>query len=122
MKRSTLAVGRAGERLAENYLLSIGAEVLERNYYLRYAEVDLIAEHEGTLIAVEVKTRRIDDIAEPVEYLFPSQLRRVVRGLTTYAQDNDLLEMPFRIDAVLIVLDRDGQVVSFEHLKNVYPP
>ena len=121
MTHYTRTVGRLGERLAEDHFVTLGATILERNYYLQYAEVDLIVEHEGELVAVEVKTRRIDNLAAPEECIFPSQLRRVVRGLTTYAQDSDRLEMPFRIDAILVVLDFDDTVVRFEHLRGVYP-
>jgi Holliday junction resolvase-like predicted endonuclease len=34
----TLAMGRWGERLAADYLVGIGAEVLERNFRTQYAE------------------------------------------------------------------------------------
>lgn len=118
---STLATGRRGERLAEAYFLVHGAELLERNYHVQYGEVDLIFLHEGELVAVEVKTRRVDNLAAPEECFFERQLRRVVRGLTTYAQDNDLLEMPFRVDGVVVEVDLDGEVLRFEHLKSVYP-
>jgi len=118
---STLATGRFGERVAEDYFAAIGATILERNFHVQYAEVDLILEHEGELVAVEVKTRSVLDIAAPEECIFAAQLRRIVRGLTTYAQDTDRLEMPFRIDVVLIVTDPDGSIHSFEHLKSVYP-
>jgi putative endonuclease len=121
MIESTVKIGRRGERLAEEYFAAIGARVLERNFHVQYAEVDLILEHEGDLVAVEVKTRSALDLAAPEECVFASQLRRIVRGLTTYAQDNDLLEMPFRIDVVLIVMDVDAGVITFEHLKSVYP-
>jgi putative endonuclease len=121
MTSSTLTVGRRGERLAEDYFAAIGATILERNFHVQYAEVDLILEHDGELVAVEVKTRSVLDIAAPEECVFVPQLRRIVRGLTTYAQDNDREEMPFRIDVVLIVLDVDATVMSFEHLKSVYP-
>src|SRR3954447_24394587 len=98
LSATTTTVGRLGERLAEAHLVAQGAEVLARNYHIQYAEVDLIVEHEGELVAVEVKTRDVEDLAAPEEVVFAAQLRRIVRGLTTYAQDNDLLEMPFRID------------------------
>ncbi|MBV8715123.1 MAG: YraN family protein, partial [Chloroflexi bacterium] len=111
MSPSTLTTGRRGERLAAEYFEAIGAKLLERNFHVQYAEVDLIYEHEGVLIAVEVKTRDVEDLAAPEECVFPAQLRRIVRGLTTYAQDNDLLEMPFRIDVVLIVIESDGSVL-----------
>ncbi len=121
MSPSTLTIGRAGGRLAETHFVSVGARILERNYHIQYAEVDLIVEHEGELVAVEVKTRDVEDLVEPEEVVRVGQLRRVVRGLTTYAQDNDLLEKPFRVDVVLIVIDADGSVLRFDHLKSVYP-
>jgi putative endonuclease len=117
----TQRVGRRGERLAEDYFVALGARILERNYHVQYAEVDLIVEHEGELVAVEVKTRAAEDLAAPEECVFPAQLRRIERGLTTYAQDNDLLEMPFRIDVVLIVIAPDNSVLRFDHLPSVYP-
>lgn len=118
---STLATGRRGERLAEAYLLAHGAELLERNYHVAYAEVDLIVLHEGELVAVEVKARDAVDLAAPEECVRIAQLRRIVRGLTTYAQDNGLLEMPFRIDVVAIVFAPDGELLRLDHLRSVYP-
>jgi len=115
------AIGRRGERLAEEYLVAQGAEVLERNYYVQYAEADLILKHEGELVAVEVKARDVADFVEPEEVVRRAQLARIARALTTYAQDNDLLEMPFRLDVVLIVTETNGDLLRFEHLKSVYP-
>jgi putative endonuclease len=117
----TLAIGRRGERLAEEYFLAQGAELLERNYHVHYAEVDLIFIHEGELVAVEVKSRCVTDLEAPEEAIHYAQLRRIIRGLTTFAQDNDLLEMPFRIDVVLIVTAPSGDILRFDHLKSAYP-
>jgi len=121
MTAQTKATGRRGERLAEEYFVALGAKLLERNFHVRYAEVDLILEHEGELVAVEVKTRSVVDFVAPEECVYWSQLRRITRGLLTYAQDNDMLEMPMRIDVVLVVIDTDDSVFSFEHLRSVYP-
>jgi putative endonuclease len=121
MTVAKLETGRRGERLAEEHFVSLGARILERNFRIHYAEVDLIVEHEGELVAVEVKARDCEDLAAPEECVFPPQLRRIVRGLTTYAQDNDLLEMPFRIDVVAIVFGPDGELLRLDHLISVYP-
>lgn len=121
MTVQTKATGRYGERLAEEHFTRLGARILERNYHVTYAEVDLILEDVGDLVAVEVKTRSVVDFVAPEECVYWSQLRRIRRGLLTYAQDNDLLDVPMRIDVVLIVLDVDGQtVLRFEHLRNAY--
>src|SRR5579859_8064232 len=121
MSIQTRATGRRGEQLAAEYFHSHGARLLERNFRVQYAEVDLILEHEGELVAVEVKTRSVVDFVPPEECVYWSQLRRITRGLITYAQDNDMLEMPMRIDVVLVVIDTDDSIFRFEHLRSVYP-
>jgi putative endonuclease len=118
----TKATGRYGERLAEQHFVALGAELLERNYYRDYSEVDLIFCDAGELVAVEVKTRSVVDFVPIEECVRRSQLGRIARGLTTYAMDNGFWANPWRIDVVLIVLDVDGQtVLRLDHFKSVYP-
>ena len=50
-------LGKQGEELAIDHLLKSGFRIIERNYRFRKAEIDIIAQKEGLLIAVEVKTR-----------------------------------------------------------------
>jgi putative endonuclease len=121
MNLHTQTVGRQGERLAEAHLLEQGARLLARNYRIEYAEVDLLFEHEGDLVAVEVKSRDVGDLEQPEEAITRQQLRRIVRAMATYAMDEDLLEVPWRVDVVLIVLEPDGSVLRLDHLRSVYP-
>jgi putative endonuclease len=121
MNLRTQSVGRRGERLAEEHLLAQGARLLERNYRIEYGEIDLLVEHDGDLVAVEVKTRDVGDLEQPEEAVSWHQLRRIVRALSMYAMDNDLLEGTWRIDAVLIVIEPDGSVLRLDHLRSVYP-
>ena len=121
MNLRTQSVGRRGERLAEEHLLAQGARLLERNYRVEYGEIDLLLEHDGDLVAVEVKTRDVGDLEAPEEAVSWRQLRRIVRALETYAMDNDLLEGTWRIDVVLIVIEPDESVLRLDHLRSVYP-
>jgi putative endonuclease len=121
MRLATLTVGRRGERLAEEHLLAQGARLLARNFHIHYAEVDLLFEHEGELVAVEVKTRVAEDLEQPEEAIHWRQLVRIERALGMYALDNDMLEMPWRIDAVLIVIHLGGEVLRLDHLRSIYP-
>jgi putative endonuclease len=117
----TQVVGRFGERLAEEHLVGLGGTLLERNYRIQYGEIDLLFEHDGDLVAVEVKTRDVTDLEDPLEAVHFGQLRRIVHTLTTYAQDNDLLERSMRIDVVAVRLEPDGSLHSMDHLRSVYP-
>ena len=53
-------IGRAGEELASMLLLQRGYHILARNFACRLGEIDIIAEKEGVLHFVEVKTRLTD--------------------------------------------------------------
>ena len=121
MRLDRQTVGWYGERLAEHYLVELGAELLARNYRIPFGEIDLVVMHEGELVAVEVKTRTALDVEMPEEAVHWWKLRRIVQALTTYAADTDLLEMPWRIDVVAIELDLDGKVLRLDHLRSVYP-
>ena len=50
-------IGRAGEDLAELLLLQRGYRIIRRNFSCRLGEIDIIAERDGLLSFVEVKTR-----------------------------------------------------------------
>jgi hypothetical protein len=63
----------------------------------------------------------VHDLEQPEEAVRQAQLRRITHGLETYAMDNDMLEMPHRIDVVLIVIEPDGSVLRLDHLRSVYP-
>ena len=49
--------GKWGEDVAANYLLENGFEILARNWRHGHKEIDIIAQRNGALYFVEVKTR-----------------------------------------------------------------
>lgn len=60
-------LGEIGEDTAEKYLISQGFRILQRNYRCREGEIDILAERDGILKAVEVKTRRNAAFGSPCE-------------------------------------------------------
>ena len=72
------SVGNAGENLAVEYLQRAGYEVLDRNFYTRYGELDLVARTpEDDLAFVEVKYRTADTDGGGVAAVGPRKLRRI---------------------------------------------
>jgi putative endonuclease len=51
-------LGNFGERLAAAHLQAKGYRIIDRNFRVREAEIDLIAIDDGALVFVEVRTRR----------------------------------------------------------------
>lgn len=51
-------LGRAGEERAALYLSTHRYQILDRNWRCSQGEIDIVAERDGTICIVEVKTRR----------------------------------------------------------------
>jgi len=49
-------IGNEGEKIAKKYLRGKGYYILETNYLKPFGEIDIIAENQGRLVFVEVKT------------------------------------------------------------------
>lgn len=114
------ALGVQGERLAEEHLRKLGARVLARNHRTALGELDLVVEHDGDLVGVEVKTRRPDQPALPEEAVNLAKLQRLERLLTQYAQEHGHDEQGWRIDVVAIEVDHRGRPCRIDHIRDAY--
>ncbi|HEV7665182.1 MAG TPA: YraN family protein [Chloroflexota bacterium] len=120
MSRHNVDLGKWGEQLAESTLVQAGATILARNFRSDPGEIDLVIEHDGDIVAVEVKTRTDFDLEAPEEAVTWWKLRRMSHGLATYAMTNDLMERHWRLDVVAIQLDLNGDVLRCEHIRDAY--
>ncbi len=120
MTRYNILLGKWGEQLAEAQLVKAGAKILERNYRFQPGEIDLLIEHDGDLVAVEVKTRTDLDLETPEEAVTRWKMRRMILGLQTYAAANDMLERHWRLDVVAVEIGLDGCVRRCEHIRDAY--
>jgi len=103
--------GNQSEDLATLFLEQEGYAIVERNYYARkLGEVDIIAQKDGTLHFIEVKSGRAD--FEPVYNFSPAKLRKVINSAQYYLKSKQL-DLPFCIDALII---RDDEVEFIENV------
>ena len=56
---TTKEIGDFGEKAAEDYLVEMDYLILERNYRLKFGEIDIIAAKDGGLVFVEVRRERV---------------------------------------------------------------
>ena len=79
-------LGRKGEQLAGEYLSKLGYTILFRNWrHLRY-EIDVIAEKDGILHFIEVKTRRTGSFGLPEEAVNKNKLRSIISAGESFMQ------------------------------------
>ena len=108
-------LGGAGERLAAAWLEERGYRVLARNWRCPYGELDLVAEHEGELVFVEVKTRRGDRLGAPEEAVTAAKRRHLIASAAAYLDAADSAGCPYRIDVIAVDLAPSGRLLGLRH-------
>lgn len=104
---SRRALGAAGEAAAEDALRRAGYAVLARNLRTPLAEIDLLAEQNGCLCVIEVKTRTGEGYGHPAETVTASQQSRLRRAAAFLLQDPRYRDAQIRFD-VVAVLEEGG--------------
>ena len=79
-------LGAQGETLAAAYLQRVGYRILARNYTCRCGELDLVAEQDGCLCFIEVKSRRSASFGGPAAAVNREKQRRIARAAAHYLQ------------------------------------
>ena len=102
MTFSRRLLGRAGEDLATATLKRQGYKILERNYATPLGEIDLIAQHQGTLVFVEIKTRQTQTFGTAQEAVNSRKQARLYRLAEYYLKQRRLSSRPMRFDVVAI--------------------
>lgn len=115
-------VGVWGERAAEEYYVSQGYAIRERNWRLNHLEMDLIVTRGRTIAFVEVKTRTSDIFADPIDAVTPRKRQHMVDCADTYMRLvlPRELELDWRFDVILVVGTPDNY--KLEHIPDAFFP
>ena len=111
-------LGDFGERVAAAHLEATGYRILETKFRVREGEVDIVAERDGVVAFVEVKTRRGDAMGPAVEAVDRRKAERLLLAAEAFALEHPQLPPDRRIDLIAIDLDAQGRVVSLEHVES----
>lgn len=111
-------LGLRGERIAEEYLQSSGYRIRERNFRIREGEIDLVAEGDGALVFVEVKTGRSDLFGHPADKVDFRKQRRMIKAATAFLQTQDIGDMDCRFDVISIQIKMEARII--EHIKDAF--
>jgi putative endonuclease len=116
---SRIALGDAGERLAERRLSELGWTIIDRKWRVRGGEIDLIAMDGNELVFVEVKTRRGSPLGTAEEAVDDRKAARLIALGERYVDEHpEHAERVWRVDVVAITLDRRGAIERFSLLRN----
>lgn len=108
MSPMRMSTGKRGEELAAVYLTEKGYRIIERNYRCSFGEIDIVAEEGGTLVFVEVKSRRSDAYGEPQLAVGHRKQQKLSRIALHYVQERRWSHRPARFDVVAVKLLPSG--------------
>jgi putative endonuclease len=118
----TKSLGRRGEDAAAKFLKRQGYHILARGLDSRLGELDIVAVDGRTVVFVEVKTRRSDEMGDPAEAIDERKEQRMTQAALGYLKTNRLLEYTSRFDVVAITWPANSRTPTIEHYKNAFSP
>lgn len=118
MSDATKKLGRVGENLAAKYLESQGYKIIAQNFRIRSAEIDIIAEIDGTIIFVEVKTRSNTRHGLAAEAVNIRKQKKIIEAASVFLQDEKYFDSACRFDVIEIY--SAGKNFEINHIENAF--
>ena len=87
----------------------------------RHDELDIVAEQRGTIVFVEVKTRRNEDFGRPISAVNKEKRKRLSRAAINYLRDRKLRPDHIRFDVVEVIGEPGGAAPEIRHIENAFP-
>jgi putative endonuclease len=106
------ALGQLGEDKAAECLISLGYELVARNYRCKSGEIDIIAfDHQSDcFVFAEVKTRRRTEFSAPSEAVNPIKQRKIIESCRQYLAENNMDEVSCRFDVIEVYFSNNSPI------------
>ncbi len=113
-------LGRWGETFAVKTLEAKGYKVIARDWRDGHTDIDIIAIYCGTLVFVEVKTRRNDVFLSPEQAVDRKKIKNITIAANRFVKSN-CIDLPIRFD-VIAITGTDEKNCRIEHIENAFMP
>ncbi len=120
MPESRKELGVKGEKLAAKFLRRRGYKIIQRNYRCKLGEIDIIAERDGTIVFVEVRTRQTEEFGPPQYSITAAKRNQISRVALCYIREKNLVGQSCRFDAIAITFSPGSRRPEIEHIENAF--
>lgn len=110
-------LGQVGEELAVRFLKERGHEIVERNFRFAHGEIDIISYYKGTLVFIEVKTRRSTRYGRPMEAVDHFKRRQIYTTAEYYLATQSVRYHALRFDVIEVFI---GEQSMIHYIKNAF--
>ena len=111
-------IGAYGEHLAAKYLREEHYDIKSANFKTYTGEVDLIAEKDGVLCFIEVKTRQIGGMTSPADAVNVHKQKNIKSAASVYL-NKWAKTKEHRFDIIEVFLEAE-ELQKITQLKNVF--
>lgn len=101
--------GLEAENFACEFLLQNHFEIIERNFFARVGEIDIIAKRDGVIHFIEVKS---GEKFEPIYNITLSKQRKLIEAIAYYISARSLTQA-YCLDALIV---KGGQCELIENI------
>ncbi len=116
LRPSHLLRGENSEKLACEFLLRQGLQIVDKNFRCKYGELDLIMRDIKTLVIVEVRFRKSSKYGGALESITHKKQSRIIAATQYYLLKNKT-NSPIRFDVITMSNDAD-----INWIKNAFQP
>lgn len=98
------------ENKAVKFLLLKGYKILERNFFTKQGEIDIIAKDKKNLVFVEVRKRNKESFCLPSETIDIHKKKKIILTAKAYLFKHKMEDTPLRFDVVAITEGKQWRV------------
>lgn len=114
-------LGKWGEQLAVDLLVTKGYAIVERNWRAGNLEVDIVAMKDNRIVFVEVKTRS-SEFVDPLDAIDRRRVSRIVRAANSYVKAYNIPH-EVQFDVIIIIgTPEGGDSPQIEHIPDAFLP
>lgn len=113
------AKGNIGEQIACKYLIKNNYKILEKNFYFKGGEIDIISFDciANEIVFVEVKTRLNNFYGMPRDSVDKKKIYKITKGIKEYLRKKIFENSPVRADLIEIYYFKSKFYIN--HIKQI---
>jgi putative endonuclease len=127
--KNTKQTGDMGEKVACEYLTKFGYTIIERNYWKKWGEIDIVAQKDNLVHFIEVKTVSHETKGElehavshetwrPEEQVHHFKLHQIAKALETWISENNYAG-DWQIDVLAIRIVPRETYATVDFIENI---
>ena len=111
-------IGKLGENIAVKFFEDHNIEIIDKNYFTKFGEIDLIGIENKTIIFIEVKLRYAISFGGPYEAVTELKLDRLRKSALCYLADKEISDTDCRFDIVSLLYSPSDESFKIDWLKD----